>query len=146
MNQRVYGQTDTAVEYARVADERWRVEVELLATIAGGPRQASAILADAGVGPDDMANADTMAIFLALEWAAGDGPPRSKQEIAQKAARLLEVAEQWAPAEERPFVTGNWHWGPGPLIALLSRVEYTAGRMWGAISKLWNAQAVGRGA
>lgn len=99
-------------------------QVELLAAVADGPRQAVPILHEVGVSLTHFSEHDTAGIYLALEWAGRlDRPSRSKAEIADMARTLLRSVDSWEDDNFIPAV-GGCRWGPGPLAALLHRVTF----------------------
>jgi hypothetical protein len=115
-----------AMAFGGLCLRRWERECEWLAAIAGGPRQARAVLEEQGFTVDDFANVDTTAIYFALR-AAGEqlGPPRDRTWIVYEARRLLRGIDAWDADDERPFLHGG-RWGPGALVSLLQAVPFDA--------------------
>ena len=125
-----------ALAVGAAALDRHRAEVELVAALAGSPRQALALAAAAGVTADDVANLDTLAILLALRHAA-DGPgPVCHSAIAAAARGLLASVGAWDADDPRTFVTGSDRWCPGGLAKLLTAVPFDPATVRAAASAL----------
>lgn len=131
--------TDThSIALAHLA--RAAAEVELLAAVAGSPRQSWPILATQGVSLDLFAEDDSRAIYVVLQLAARpDGPPTAHL-TARRCRWLLERLNLWDNEDLRPFAGGS-RWGPGPLAALLCRVPFDPDTIRRACARLRAARA-----
>ena len=110
--------------------------------MAGGPRQAAAVLASIHFDADtELANLDAYAVFLAIA-AAGNATATAHTlvDIARRAKKLLMSINTWCDSELRSFVTGG-PFGPGPLAALLTRVTYSAEALRNAVSRVRSIDA-----
>jgi hypothetical protein len=114
-----------AMQFAAAAIDRHQSEVELAAAISGAPRRGWALLERSGLWPEEIANVDTYAIFLAIQQAAAPiGRPWTALDMVRECRRLLRAVDLWDENDERSFVTLSLRWGPGPLFALLCRVAF----------------------
>lgn len=114
-----------AMEFARLQYRRLRAEVELLGCLTYSPRRSVAAARSAGFGGDDLVDLDTYAIWLAIEQAAvPEGRPWDAVRLAAECRRLLAAVDAWDDSDVRDFVTMEFRWGSGPLVALLTRVGY----------------------
>lgn len=122
MNPEIFDvQADTAIHALKT---RRRAEIELLGMFAAAPRHAGVILLEFDADLSWFADEDTRAICLALDRASKSPTIQSIEDVGCFARDLLRRLNLWNDADDRPFVTGGAVWGPGPLSALLTRVEF----------------------
>ena len=127
---------DPALAVARAATRRHRAEVELVAAIARSPRSGLALLADLGLTDADVANLDALALLLAVRSAADRPGPVDTVTMAAVARELLASVDAWDAGDLRPFVTGEFWWGPGGVAAAFTSVPYDPATVRAAVDHL----------
>jgi hypothetical protein len=134
---------DPVIRAAKLLDEHYRRELELLASIANGPRQGRAILAAAGITLDSFTADDSRAVYIVLHEAGdatGGIAPWSVGKIARMCRGCLDAVGHWSESETREFCTGC-SWGPAALAHFLTAVPFNPATVHAAVDHLKTAHA-----